>query len=62
MKRIDSHQNISRHRNDYSAKQNLIPHPISYVRFVCCRQTMIWWQQTMVWCEQTMVCRQQTKE
>ena len=29
--------------------------------FVCCRQTMIWWQQTMVWCEQTMVCRQQTK-
>ncbi|WP_315022434.1 hypothetical protein [Alloprevotella tannerae] len=36
--------------------------PISNIRFVCCRQTMIWWQQTMVWCEQTMVCRQQTKE
>ena len=36
--------------------------PISNIRFVCCRQTMIWWQQTMVWPEQTMVCRQQTNE
>ncbi|WP_298951232.1 hypothetical protein [uncultured Alloprevotella sp.] len=62
MKRIDFHQNISRHNNDFTAKQNLISHPISNIRFVCCWQTMIWWQQTMVWSEQTMVCRQQTNE
>ncbi|WP_311355787.1 hypothetical protein [Alloprevotella tannerae] len=62
MKRIDAHQNISRHINDFSAKQSLMPHPISNIRFVCCRQTIVCSHQTIVCCHQIIVCRQQTKE
>ena len=39
-----------------------MPHPISNIRFVCCRQTMVCSHQTIVCCHQIIVCRQQTKE
>ena len=46
----------------FSAKQSLISHPISNVRFVCCQQTIVCSHQTIVCCHQIIVCRQQTKE